>query len=50
MEEGEGQVRAPLSCWMEGDAAVSPLPVILPKKGVTQLERQNLLYFLVFSF
>lgn len=29
MEEGEGQVRAPLSFWMQ---ALSPLPVILPKE------------------
>lgn len=52
MEEGEGQVRGPPppSFWMEGDAAVSPLPVILPHKGVTQLEGQYLLYFLVLSF
>lgn len=49
IEEGEGQVRTPLSFWMEGDAA-SPLPVILLKKGVTQPEGQYLLYFLVLSF
>lgn len=45
MEEREGQVRVPLSFWMEGDAAISPQQPYSQRKELPSLK-----YSICFTF